>query len=85
MTKLMPAAVSAAVALSAALLVTSPAHATPLAAAANNNQLADATVARVTNVMWWGHHRFHRPFFHERAFFAHRAFAFHRFHHCRWC
>ena len=85
MTKLTPAAVSAVAALSAALLATNPAHATPFGAAADNNRLASAAVAPVTNVVWWGHHRFHRPFVFHRPFFHHRAFAFHRFHGCRWC
>jgi hypothetical protein len=79
MTRLTPATVSAAAALTAALLTANPAQATVLGAATNDARLASATLSPVTNVVWWGHQRFHRPFFHRRAFFVGRAFAFHRF------
>ena len=63
----------AAAALSAALLTTSPAQATPLGAAANI-RLPSEMVSPLTNV--WGHHRF----FHHRV--HHRFHRFHGFH--RW-
>jgi hypothetical protein len=85
---------AAAAALSAVVAANYPARATPLGAAIDT-RLGSETVDPVTNVTWWGHHRFHRPFFfHHRAFFFHRAFAFQRFHHrpffhrfhrCWWC
>jgi hypothetical protein len=91
MTNLTPIAALTAAGLSAALLTTTPASATPLGAAADM-RLASEAASPVTSVQWWGHHRFHRPFFHHGAF---RAFAFHRFHHrpsffhrfhrCWWC
>ena len=91
MSKMTPIAALAAAVLSAALLTANPGQATPLGATANM-RLATENIGSVTNVVWRGHLRFHRPFFHRRAFFfhrrhffAHRAFAFHRFHGCRWC
>jgi len=93
MTKMTSIAALAATALSVALLTATPGQATPLGVTADARLAAD-NVGLMTNVVWgsWGHHRFHRSFFHRRAFFFHRrhffarrAFAFHRFHGCRWC